>query len=92
MQDGGSNNLVLSQTLTAPGGSNNTDFGRKVGDQQPSFVSLQWPLQGAESASRSIQVQSHHNWMQAQIRWPDAPKMSSLPCAPMPHAFEHSCR
>ena len=50
LQDGGSNNLVLSQTLTAPGGSNNTDFGRKVRHPQPSFVRLLQPLRGVQSA------------------------------------------
>lgn len=29
-QDQGNNNLALSQTIPAPGGANNSDFGRRV--------------------------------------------------------------
>ena len=44
MQDNGSNALILSQTLPAPGGSNNTDFGRKVKAPQSVEPFLRSPL------------------------------------------------
>ena len=43
MQDNGENALVLSQTLPAPGGSNNTDFGHKV--NPPQSISRALPAQ-----------------------------------------------
>ena len=32
-QDGGNNNLLLSQAIPAPSGTNNTDFGRRVSSE-----------------------------------------------------------
>lgn len=49
MQDNGKNALVLSQTLPAPGGSNNTDFGRKV--NPPQSISRALPAQPPQLCS-----------------------------------------